>query len=89
MTTTILFKTDKKLKVAAQKAAKRMGLPFSTVMNHLMREFVEKKEITFSAQEYNPTPYLKRILKQGEKNLKEGKVTYYNSFEEMRAALDK
>lgn len=89
MTTTILFKTDKKLKAAAQKAAKQMGIPFSAVMNRLMREFVEKKEITFSAKEYNPTPYLKRILKQGEKNLKEGKVTYYNSLEEMRAALEK
>lgn len=87
--TTVLFKTDKKLKAKAQATAKKMGIPFSTVLNELIREFIERKEITFSTKPLKPTPYLSRILRQGEKNLKEGKVTYYNSLEEMRAALDK
>lgn len=89
MNTTILFKTDKKLKEQAMRTAKKMGIPFSAAMNRMMQEFVEKQEITFSAQEYNPTPYLKRILKQGEKNLKEGKVSYYSSVDEMFDALEK
>ena len=89
MTTTILFKTDKKLKEAVQKTAKRMGIPFSALLNNAMREIVAKQEVTFSAKPLVPTPYLRRILKQGEKDLKEGKVKYYNSLEEMRAALDK
>lgn len=88
MKTTVMFKTDKKLKEAAQKTAARMGIPFSAALNRLMQEFVARQAITFSTEEYNPTPYLKRILKQGEKDLKEGKVTYYSSLEEMRAALD-
>ena len=89
MQTTVMFKTDKKLKEAAQRTAKKMGIPFSAVMNRLMEGFVDEKHITFSAEEYNPTPYLRRILKQGEKNLAEGKVKYYGSLEEMRAALEK
>jgi addiction module RelB/DinJ family antitoxin len=89
MQTTVIFKVDKKLKEAAQKTAKKMGIPFSAAMNRLMANFVDSKEITFSAQEYNPTPYLRRILKQGEKNLAEGKVKYYGSIEEMRADLEK
>lgn len=89
MQTTIIFKTDKKLKEAAQKTAQKMGIPFSAVLNEYMREFVEKKQITFSTEQYNPTPYLKKILDQGEKNLAEGKVKYYTSLEEMRAALEK
>ncbi len=89
MNTTILFKTDKKLKEAAQKTARKMGIPFSAALNRLMYEFVQNQEITFSNKPLIPTPYLKRILKQGEKNLKEGKVTYYNSLEEMRTTLDK
>lgn len=89
MTTTVLFKTDKKLKAKAQATAKRLGIPFSAVLNGFMREFVERKEITFSEKPLMPTPYLKRILDQGEKDLKAGKVNYYNSLEEMRAALDK
>ncbi|OGG73125.1 hypothetical protein A3A38_03285 [Candidatus Kaiserbacteria bacterium RIFCSPLOWO2_01_FULL_53_17] len=88
-TTTVLFKTDKKLKVQAQATAKKMGIPFSAALNRMMQEFVERQELTFSTKPLKPTPYLARILKQGEKNLKEGKVAYYNSLEEMRAALDK
>jgi len=89
MQTTIMFKTDKKLKVAAQKTAKTMGIPFSAVLNRLMSDFVEKQEISFSTETYNPTPYLRRILEQGEKNLAEGKVKTFSSLEEMRADLEK
>ena len=84
-----MFKTDKRLKDAAQKTAKTMGIPFSAVMNEYVRDFVDKKRISFSAEQYNPTPYLRRILEQGEKNLAEGKVKYFTSFEEMRADLEK
>jgi addiction module RelB/DinJ family antitoxin len=89
MQTTIMFKTDKKLKDAAQKTAQAMGIPFSAVLNEYMREFVEKKQITFSAEQYNPTPYLKKILDQGEKNLAEGKVKTFASVEEMFADMEK
>ena len=64
-----MFKTDRKLKEAAQKTAKTMGIPFSAVMNEYLRDFVDKKRIDFSAETYNPTPYLRKILDQGEKDL--------------------
>ena len=89
MQTTVLFKTDKKLKEAAQKTAKTMGIPFSAVLNRLMSEFVEKQEISFSTEQYNPTPYLKRILDQGEKDLAAGRVKTYASLDELRAAIEK
>jgi addiction module RelB/DinJ family antitoxin len=84
-----MFKTDKKLKEAAQKTAQAMGIPFSAVLNEYMREFVERKQITFSAEQYKPTPYLKKILDQGEKNLAEGKVKTFASVEEMFADMEK
>lgn len=90
MKTTVMFKTNKKLKEAAQKTAKKMGIPFSAVMNEYMREFVERKSIMFSSEQYKPTSYLKRILIQGEKDLKEGKnIKTYDSLEELRAAIEK
>ena len=89
MQTTVMFKTDKKLKEAAQKTAKRMGIPFSAVMNRLMEEFVEEKQIAFSAQEYRATPYLARILRQGEKNLREGKVKSFSRVDELFDDLEK
>ena len=82
-----MFKTDKKLKDAAQKTAKIMGIPFSAVLNRLMYNFVEEKEISFSAETYNPTPYLRRILDQGEKDLAAGKVKYFDSLDELFADL--
>ena len=87
MQTTVIFKTDKKLKEAAQKTAKTMGIPFSAVMNEYLRDFVEKKQITFSTEQYNPTPYLKKILDQGEKDLAAGKVEYFDSLDELFADL--
>ena len=90
MQTTVMFKTDKKRKETAQKIAKNMGIPFSAVMNRLMDEFIEEKKITFSEESYEPTPYLKRLLIQGEKDLRTGKnIKTFNSLEEMRAYLDK
>lgn len=89
MQTTVIFKADKKLKEAAQKTAQTMGIPFSAVMNEYMRDFVERKRITFSTEQYNPTPYLKKILDQGEKNLAEGKVKTFASVEEMFADLER
>jgi len=89
MQTTVIFKADKKLKEAAQKTAKTMGIPFSAVLNRLMSDFVEKQEISFSTEQYNPTPYLRRILDQGEKDLAAGKVKTYESLEELRAAMEK
>ena len=88
MQTTVIFKTDKKLKEVAQNTAKKMGIPFSAVLNNFMREFVARQEVTFSTESYNATPYLAQILREGEKNLAEGKVTYYNNLEDMRTALD-
>lgn len=84
-----MFKTDKKLKDAAQKTAQSMGIPFSAVLNRLMHDFVEKQEISFSTEQYNPTPYLRRILDQGEKDLASGRVKTYASLEELKAEIEK
>lgn len=84
-----MFKTDKKLKEAAQKTAKAMGIPFSAILNEYMRDFVDKKQITFSEKTLKPTPYLKRLLIQGEKDLAEEKnIDYFDSVESLIADLN-
>ena len=40
MNTTMLIKTDKALKVKAQKLAKEMGLPLGTLVNNYLKTFV-------------------------------------------------
>ena len=72
-THTILnIKTDKKLKADAQKVAGELGVPLSTVMNAFLKQFVREKEITFTANQYRPTPYLESILEQAQKEYKSG-----------------
>ncbi len=72
-THTILnIKTDKKLKADAQKVASELGVPLSTVMNAFLKQFVRDKEITLSANQYRPTPYLESILEQAHKEYEAG-----------------
>ena len=53
MKTTVMFKTDKKLKEAAQKLAKKWGIPFSAVLNQLLRDIVAQGEIQFGKKTDN------------------------------------
>lgn len=90
MQTTVIFKTDKKLKEEAQRAAKQMGIPFSTVMHYMMCEFVKHPRVTFTTKPLKPTPYLKRILDRTDKELKDKKhLKMFNSVEELIADLEK
>lgn len=83
MTTTILFKTDKKLKEQTARTAKKMGLPVSTVLNELMRGFVKRQAITFKTfEEVEDEIWLEKILK-AEKNSK------YLGPKESKAFLEK
>ena len=72
-THTILnVKTDKKLKADAQKVSAELGVPLSTVINAFLKQFVRDKEITLSANQYRPTPYLESILEQAQKEYEAG-----------------
>ncbi len=72
-TLTILnVKTDKKLKADAQKVSAELGVPLSTVINAFLKQFVRDKEITLSANQYRPTPYLESILEQAQKEYEAG-----------------
>ncbi len=75
-THTILnFKTDKKLKADAKKVAVELGVPLSTVMNAFLKQFVRDKEITFSANQYRPTPYLARLIDEAQKEYDAGETS--------------
>lgn len=72
-THTILnIKTDKKLKEEAKKVSEELGVPLSTVINAFLKQFVRDKEITLSANQYRPTPYLESILEQAQEEYESG-----------------
>ncbi|MEY4747043.1 MAG: RelB antitoxin [Candidatus Parcubacteria bacterium] len=58
MNTTITFKTPKKLRDEAKKAAKELGIPLSTYMNAMLSQLVRERMVTLSAY---PTPRPEKI----------------------------
>lgn len=70
--TVINIRTDAKLKREAAKVADSLGFTLSSVINASLRKLVKTKRVDF-AESYEPTPYLARVIRQAEKDIKEGK----------------
>lgn len=82
MNTTLTIKTPKKLRDEAKQTAFRMGIPLTTVVNTMLRQFVLDQEITLSA--HMPNAETRRAMldiEQG-KNLVE-----FSSLEKWRASM--
>lgn len=83
------FKTDPKVKKQAQKKANELGLSLSSVLNVYLRKFLRARTIEFSDVRLEPTPYLKRMLKRSEEDVKTGRVSpTFSSAEESIAWLN-
>lgn len=64
MTKTLInIKTDKDVKEQAQRLAKEIGVPLSTVVNAYLKEFIRMREIRIGV-EPKIRPEVGRILKQ-------------------------
>lgn len=68
----IHVRTDAKLKREAAKIADSLGFTLSSVINASLRKLIKTRRVDFE-ESYEPTPYLKRILRQVDKDIKEGK----------------
>jgi addiction module RelB/DinJ family antitoxin len=72
MKTVINIKADKEVKEEAVKLASLIGLPLSTVINAFLKKFIADQSVTFNAPS-KPSKSLQKILKQSEKDLKDGR----------------
>jgi addiction module RelB/DinJ family antitoxin len=72
MKTVINIKADKEVKEKAQRIARTLGLPLSTVINAYLRQFIRNKEVHFSLTP-TMTPRLERILAGVERDIKRGR----------------
>ena len=87
----INVKTDKKVKEQAQKVARELGLPLSTVINSYLRDFIKQRAIYISAAApARMTPALERLLQVVEGDIKKGKnlSPIFSSSDEMDEYLD-
>lgn len=71
--TVVTAKIDPQTKKQAMATAQSLGVPLSVVIKAFLKQFIRTKTVTFSADDEQPNSYLKSVLKQAEKNLKEGK----------------
>ena len=67
----MLIKTDKALKVKAQKLAKEMGLPLGTLVNNYLKTFVIERQVIFTAPIPNKATI--RAIEQSRRDRKTGK----------------
>lgn len=72
MKTLISIKADKEVKEKAQKLAKELGLPLSTVINAYLRQFIRNKEVYFSVAP-KMIPGLEVIIGQARRDIKSKK----------------
>jgi antitoxin component of RelBE/YafQ-DinJ toxin-antitoxin module len=84
--TTILIKVDKKVKAAAQKAAKEIGIPLSTIMGAQLRKFAHEGRVEFE-KPLIPTPQAARWIREARKEFEEGKTKRFATMEELIADL--
>ncbi|MCB9818905.1 hypothetical protein H6788_01870 [Candidatus Nomurabacteria bacterium] len=84
--TTINIKADKYIKEEAQKTARELGMPLSTVINGYLAQFVRTKEVYFYL-EGELKPMAKRRLDRLQKEALEGK-NLTGSFDSARKAID-
>ena len=87
-TTSILIKTDPKIKEKAQKTAEEMGISLTSVINHYLKHFIQTKSITFTADEEIPSQYMIDSLKQSEEDYKAGRVISFESGKDVHSYLD-
>lgn len=89
-TTVVNFKTDAKVKRGAQAVARDLGFSLSSLLNAYMRNLVRTRTVAFTDDvSLEPMPYLKRIIKQSEKDIKAGRVSpAFSSAKESIAWLD-
>jgi len=74
-TAVINFTTEPKLKLEAQRVAKKIGIPLSLALNNYLKHLVQTKTVIFSESQEIPNAYLKGVFKKAEENYKKGNAS--------------
>lgn len=80
-TTSLHIKIEPNIKAQAQKTANELGLSLSAVMKALLKQFIRNKSLSVGIKERPeiPNEYLRKSLKQSEKDIKAGRVISFKT----------
>ncbi|MEK7106850.1 MAG: type II toxin-antitoxin system RelB/DinJ family antitoxin [Patescibacteria group bacterium] len=93
MNTTLTIKTPKKLRDDAKKTAQAMGVPLTTVMNSMLKQFVRDRRLVLEAEcpfpSHTPNAETRKAIQelQAYKAGKRGTVRSYATANEMFADI--
>lgn len=87
-TAVINVKTHPEIKNEAKKIAEELGFSLSSLVNAYLRQLIKTKTVMFSTSSEIPSDYMIKMLKQSEKEIKEGDVVSFSSGEEELRYLD-
>ncbi len=88
-TAVINVKVPIAIKKEARMIADEMGLSLSALIHGFLRHVIRTRSVTFSAPKEIPNAYMRKALKQSEKDIKEGWVSpTFTDAESANAWLD-
>jgi len=84
----LTVRTDKKIKTEAMKVASNLGFSLSTLVNAYLRNLIRTKRVHFADDvQLEPTPYLKKLLRESDKDIKNGKYVSFDTADKAVAFL--
>jgi addiction module RelB/DinJ family antitoxin len=86
-TAALSVKIDPKVKREAEKIAEQLGLTVSAMVNAHLKEVIRTKSVSYAVAVHEPSPMLKKAIKAGMNEYKEGKTKgpFDNADDFMRA----
>ncbi len=84
--TVLNIKVDADLKKSAQELANSIGLPISTVVSNLLRQFTIDRSITFR-ESYLPNVRTAKLIDEAREDYKTGRLKTFDSMDKFIADL--
>lgn len=87
--TNLNIRTDKEVKLAAEKIFEELGLNMTTAVNMFLRQTIRENGIPFELKLNVPNDTTLAAIEEGRKIAYDKNANGYSSIDDLRAALDK
>lgn len=86
--TNLNIRTDKEVKIAAERIFEELGLNMTTAVNIFLRQTIRENGIPFELKLNVPNETTAAAIEEGRKIARDASVKGYSSMQDLRAALD-
>lgn len=86
--TNLSIRTDKEVKIAAEKIFEELGLNMTTAINIFLRQTIRSNGIPFELKLSVPNEITSNAIEEGRKLAYDKNVKGYHSIDDLKAALD-